>query len=229
MIWILFLFVLENVQIIFCCNSNKGESEPVAFPPNKYKARPTCGETWKLETYCTNFSKFEKYPEYGPEISQIAAYEALSTLSLWWLYHNDKHYDYEDIVSDNQTNEGFSPTCASTREIVIPVKAMNVRDNKWKYIAQWFWLSDDIMDTLSDGWLEYPKEPYEDNMVQMTQRMVVHKCVNPGKPCNGCKEGSICKQIYGTKTLIALDDDGNSRMDYFKTPQGCHCFQEMDQ
>jgi len=208
---ILFLILLKDGQ---CCLGNN--NIPMTFEPNKYNATPGCGNDTEA-TYCTHFDGKEKdfHPKYGSEISNGASYEALYGRERWWLYHNDHHYKHEFFIPDNDTSESWTPTCPSKRVIVTPVKAFSVTANKWKYIAQWFWLSS-----------MNPVDNFNEPLVKVTQRMVIHKCLNPGKPCKGCKDGSICKQLYGKKELVALDDDGNSSVDYFKTPQGCYCFQK---
>lgn len=227
--WIIFLFTLEYGH---CCLNqlNPNFRRNLKFPANKYKAIPGCGNDTEA-TFCTDYDEKEK--NFNPnimtsplQINNGAAYESdtINDVGRWWLYINGNYYNHHYFVSDNHsfihsfnhTDKGMIQTCQTQRMIVTPVKALSITANKWKYIAHYYWL-------LSN----YPAEYFSrDHMVRVIQKMVVNKCKNAGKPCNGCDGKSICKQMYGTKMLIALDDDGNSRLDEFRIPQGCSCFRK---
>ena len=92
--------------------------------------------------------------------------------------------------------------CTAQRQLVPQwTRAKNV-NNKWVFLAQ---------------------------LMDMTQDVEVTICENPGKKCindidSPHGEGStLCRQIFGTQKLLALDEDGNVNVDTFDLPSACVC------
>jgi len=97
-----------------------------------------------------------------------------------------------------------SPVCASLDSYVYPRSARTV-DRKWRFIVN-----------LNES----------DNEYTYAQAVKVEKCLRNGDSCDvGSYGGSktVCRQKYGKRKLLALDDHGEQYIETFWFPSYCVC------
>ena len=75
-------------------------------------------------------------------------------------------------------------------------------NNQWVFLAQFSDLIQEVEVTICDN----PQE----------------KCVNDIDSPHG-EDSTLCRQIFGTQKLLALDQDGNVNVDTFELPSACVC------
>ena len=108
-------------------------------------------------------------------------------------------FEDEIIIDDIPLNDC---ACPAQKQLVPQwTRAKNV-NNKWVFLAQ---------------------------MMDLIQEVEVTICENPGTKCvndidspHG-EDSTLCRQIFGTQKLLALDEDGNVNVDTFDLPSACVC------
>jgi len=110
---------------------------------------------------------------------------------------------YDSPARALESEQLLSPACRSRTEIIPRHTRAKTISGKWKYL------------------LEYSAGPVQN--VQMVF------CENDGGNClnendNPHVDGStICKQLYKTQKLLAIDEEGEISVDTFELPSACVC------
>ncbi|KAF0305580.1 Neurotrophin 1 [Amphibalanus amphitrite] len=86
--------------------------------------------------------------------------------------------------------------CATVEDFIYPTMARNV-EKEWKFVA---------------------------NVDSMTQSIRVEKCQDEGKPCKISETGTICRQKYIYRKLLAMDGNQRLEADNFRIPSTCVCY-----
>ncbi|XP_037080630.1 uncharacterized protein LOC119101368 [Pollicipes pollicipes] len=86
--------------------------------------------------------------------------------------------------------------CTATESIIYPKMAKNDK-NQWLFVV---------------------------NSAETVQGIRVEKCVDEGKQCKIASEGTVCRQKYIYRKMLAVNGSGKMATDNFRIPSCCVCY-----
>lgn len=148
------------------------------------------------KTYCGG--DVSKYPE--EEIKAIID----RAVELKYSRENMDHFFHQlEEVNEPGTDEKlYQPACPSRREMIPRYSRAQNIDHKWRYLVE---------------------------VAGATQQVEVHICKEVNKPCKNDEDNpsgepkTVCKQLFRTQKLLAVNEEGEIVVDTFELPSACIC------